>query len=53
MKLFNRFALLAVLASVFGSALVMGCGGDTTEETPAADGNAMASPAAPADAAAE
>ncbi len=53
MKLFNRFALLAVLASVFGSALVMGCGGSEPEETPAADGNAMASPAADADTAAE
>ncbi len=49
MKLYNRFALLAVLATVFGSALVMGCGGGSDE---AAD-NAVtpASSAAPKDAA--
>ena len=51
MKLFNRFALLAIVASIFGSALVMGCGGSTPDEdTNTANGNAMASPSASADA---
>jgi hypothetical protein len=33
MKKTNRFALLAVLGAVLGSALIMGCGGGDTEET--------------------
>jgi glycerol uptake facilitator-like aquaporin len=33
MKKTNRFALLAVLGAVLGSALIMGCGGGDAEET--------------------
>ena len=33
MKKTNRFALLAVLGAVLGSALVMGCGGGAEETT--------------------
>jgi hypothetical protein len=33
MKKTNRFALLAVLGAVLGSALVMGCGGGEEETT--------------------
>ncbi len=33
MKKTNRFALLAVLGAVLGSALIMGCGGGAEEET--------------------
>jgi hypothetical protein len=35
MKLFRKFALLAVVSSVLGSAFVLGCGGgeETTTET--------------------
>jgi len=31
MKLFRKFALLAVVSSVLGSAFVLGCGGGDTE----------------------
>ncbi|HEX8236592.1 MAG TPA: hypothetical protein VF600_11600 [Abditibacteriaceae bacterium] len=33
MKKTNRFAVLAVLGAVLGSALIMGCGGGDAEET--------------------
>ncbi len=37
MKKTNRFALLAVLGAVLGSALIMGCGGGAEEDTAAAN----------------
>lgn len=36
MSRFTRFAVLAILGSLLGSALLMGCGGGN-EETPAAN----------------
>ena len=35
MKKTNRFALLAVLGAVLGSALIMGCGGGAEDDTAA------------------
>ena len=46
MKLFRKFALLAVVSSVLGSALVLGCGGGAAEEDAAAGGAAGNTPAA-------
>lgn len=40
-KAINRFALLAAVAGILGSTLVMGCGGgdEATTETTATDAN--------------
>jgi glycerol uptake facilitator-like aquaporin len=40
MKAMNRFALLAILGAVVGSAVVAGCGGDNTETTETTTENA-------------
>ena len=42
MKKTNRFALLAVLGAVLGSALIMGCGGGAEDDTAAANNTAGA-----------
>jgi hypothetical protein len=40
MRKTNRFALLAVLGAVLGSALIMGCGGGAEEDTAATNNTA-------------
>jgi outer membrane murein-binding lipoprotein Lpp len=42
MKKTNRFALLAVLGAVLGSALIMGCGGGAEDDTAATNNTAGA-----------
>jgi hypothetical protein len=42
MKKTNRFALLAILGAVLGSALIMGCGGGDTGDDAATNNTANA-----------